>query len=165
MVVCGGQESMTRAPHVSYLRSGVKMGDATFKDSMLLDGLTDVFNNIHMGITGTFESILLHSVFHNLSIKIALSLSPAENLASKYNISREEQDEYACESQLRVQKATEAGFFKDEIVPVSVKGSGRNAHPVLVAEDEFPQKNTSVEILSKLRPAFKKVYILFYLLM
>lgn len=96
----------------------------------------------------------------NLSITTLLSLSPAENLASKYNISREEQDEYACESQLRVKKATEAGFFKDEIVPVSVKGSGRNAQPVLVAEDEFPQKNTSVEILSKLRPAFKKVNIL-----
>lgn len=131
VVVCGGQESMTRAPHVSFLRAGVKMGDATFKDSMLLDGLTDVFHDIHMGVT-------------------------AENLATKYNISREEQDAFACESQNKVQKATEAGFFKAEIVPVSVKGPGRNAQPVSISQDEFPQKDASVESLSKLRPVFKK---------
>lgn len=131
IVVVGGQESMTRAPHVCNLRSGTKMGDTTFKDSMILDGLTDVFNDIHMGIT-------------------------AENLVCKYSISREDQDSYACESQNRVQKATEAGFFKAEITPVTVKGPGRNSQPVSITEDEFPQKNTSVESLKKLRPAFKK---------
>lgn len=131
VVVCGGQESMTRAPHVSFLRSGVKMGDATFKDSMILDGLTDAFHDIHMGIT-------------------------AENLVCKYNISREDQDTYACESQLRVKKAVEAGHFQEEIVPVSVKGSGRNAQPVSISLDEFPQKDPSTDSLAKLRPVFKK---------
>lgn len=131
IVVCGGQESMTRAPHVSFLRAGVKMGDTTLKDSMVLDGLTDVFNDIHMGIT-------------------------AENLVSKYKISREDQDALACESQLRVKKATELGFFKDEVVPVSVKGPGRKSEPMLISEDEFPQKNPSIEALQTLRPVFKK---------
>ncbi|XP_034253938.1 acetyl-CoA acetyltransferase, cytosolic [Thrips palmi] len=131
VVVCGGQESMTRAPHVSFLRAGVKMGDTQLKDSMILDGLTDVFHNIHMGVT-------------------------AENLATKYDISREDQDAYACESQKRVQKATEAGFFKAEIVPVSVKGPGRNAQLVSISQDEFPQKDVSIEALTKLRAVFKK---------
>lgn len=81
----------------------------------------------------------------------------AENLVCQYKISREDQDAYACESQNRVQKATEAGYFKAEITPVSVKGPGRNSQPIAVSEDEFPQKNTSVETLSKLRPVFKKV--------
>ncbi|KAJ1529493.1 hypothetical protein ONE63_006266 [Megalurothrips usitatus] len=129
IVVCGGQESMTRAPHVAFLRTGVKMGDATFKDSMLLDGLTDAFHDIHMGIT-------------------------AENLASKYNISREEQDASAYDSQMRVKKAVEKGLFKEEIVPVVVKGSGPNAQPVTVSEDEFPQKNPSLASLARLTPKF-----------
>lgn len=131
VVVCGGQESMTRAPHVSFLRAGVKMGDAQLKDSMILDGLTDAFHDIHMGIT-------------------------AENLVTKFNISREDQDLYACESQTRVKKATDAGFFNAEIVPVSVKGPGRNAQPVLVSQDEYPQKDPCIESMTKLRPVFKK---------
>lgn len=79
-------------------------------------------------------------------------------MATKYSISREDQDAYALESQTRVKKATEAGFFNAEIVPVIVKGPGRNAQPVSVSQDEFPQKNPSIEALTKLRPAFKKVW-------
>lgn len=78
-------------------------------------------------------------------------------MASKYNISREDQDAYAYESQMRVKKATEAGYFDTEIVPVAVKGPGRNAEPVSVSKDEFPQKDISMPGLSKLRPVFKKV--------
>lgn len=81
----------------------------------------------------------------------------AENLVTKFNISREDQDAYACESQTRVKKATEAGFFKDEIVSVSVKGPGRNAQPVAISQDEYPQKDPSIESMTKLRPVFKKV--------
>lgn len=119
---------MTQSPHCIHLRSGTKMGNAQLVDTMLNDGLTDVFEKIHMGET-------------------------AENLASKYNITREEQDASALESQRRTKVAQENGWFVDEIVPVEAT-SGRNK--VLVSVDEYPKPNTTLESLTKLRPCFIK---------
>jgi len=129
VVVAGGMESMSQAPYlVNYkTRFGAKFGDMTMVDHMVSDGLTDVFNHVHMGIT-------------------------AEEIVSRYDISREEQDEYALESQNRARNAIAAGKFKDEIVPVEVV---ERKVTKIVDTDEGPRE-TSLEKLAKLRPAFKK---------
>jgi acetyl-CoA C-acetyltransferase len=128
IVVAGGQESMSRAPHAAYLRSGVKMGDMQFVDTMIKDGLWDAFNGYHMGNT-------------------------AENVAQRWQITREQQDELAQRSQARAEAAQKSGRFKDEIV--SVKVPSRKGD-VVVDTDEYPKHGTTVEVLSKLRPAFDK---------
>ncbi|XP_026683969.1 uncharacterized protein LOC103515471 [Diaphorina citri] len=127
-IVAGGQECMSQAPHVINIRNGIKLNDAEMKDSMVFDGLTDAFHNIHMGIT-------------------------AENIAKKWSISRLEQDEYAYQSQVKTAKAQEGGYFDEEIVPVVI--STRKGD-VVVAKDEYPKANTSVDALQKLRPVFQK---------
>ena len=128
IVVAGGQESMSLAPHCMHLRNGTKMGDVAMIDTMIRDGLWDAFNGYHMGNT-------------------------AENVAQKYQITRAEQDELAARSQQRAVAAQEAGRFKDEIVPVTIKT--RKGDQV-VDKDEYPRAGTTVEVLSKLRPAFTK---------
>jgi acetyl-CoA C-acetyltransferase len=128
IVVAGGQESMSRAPHAAHLRSGVKMGDMQFVDTMIKDGLWDAFNGYHMGNT-------------------------AENVAQRWQITREQQDELAQRSQARAEAAQKGGRFKDEIV--SVKVPSRKGD-VVVDTDEYPKHGTTVEVLSKLRPAFDK---------
>jgi acetyl-CoA C-acetyltransferase len=129
IVVAGGTENMSQAPYVlRNARNGYRMGNGEIIDTMINDALTDAFNNYHMGIT-------------------------AENLAEKYNISREEQDQFAAESQKRAAAAIEAGKFKDEIVPVVIPTKKGD---VVVDTDEYPRPGTTVEVLSKLRPAFKK---------
>lgn len=128
IVVAGGQESMTQAPHCAHLRAGVKMGSAEFLDTMLKDGLWDAFHGYHMGNT-------------------------AENVAQKYQITRDQQDAFAAASQQKAGAAMKAGRFKDEIVPVTVK---TRKGEVVVAEDEYPKPDTTVEVLAKLRPAFAK---------
>lgn len=127
IVVAGGQESMSQAPHAQHLRSGVKMGSLELVDTMLKDGLIDAFHGYHMGIT-------------------------AENLAERYQITREEQDRFACTSQNRAEAAIKAGKFKEEIVPVTVK---TRKGEVVVDTDEHPRFGTTMEQLAKLRPAFK----------
>jgi acetyl-CoA C-acetyltransferase len=128
VVVAGGQESMSLAPHVvPSSRSGTKMGDWVLKDTMIVDGLWDAFNDIHMGIT-------------------------AENIVKKFGLSRAEQDEFAATSQQRAEAAQKAGRFKDEIIPVTIPQ--KKGDPVVVDRDEFPRHGTTVEGLSKLRPAF-----------
>ncbi len=128
IVVAGGQESMSRAPHCAHLRNGVKMGDMQFVDTMIKDGLWDAFNGYHMGNT-------------------------AENVAQRWQITREQQDELAQRSQARAEAAQKSGRFKDEIV--SVKVPSRKGD-VVVDTDEYPKHGTTVEVLSKLRPAFDK---------
>ena len=128
IVVAGGQESMSLAPHCMHLRSGTKMGDTQMIDTMIRDGLWDAFNGYHMGIT-------------------------AENVAEKWQITREQQDKFATASQNKAEAAQKAGKFKDEIVPVII--SGRKGD-VTVADDEYIKAGTNIEILAKLRPAFKK---------
>jgi len=128
IVVAGGQESMSQAPHAMHLRNGTKMGDAAMIDTMIRDGLWDAFNGYHMGNT-------------------------AENVAEKYQISREDQDEFACWSQNKAEAAMKAGRFADEIVPVTIKGRKGDT---VVDTDEFPRHGTTLEGLAKLRPAFTK---------
>jgi acetyl-CoA C-acetyltransferase len=128
IVVAGGQESMSLAPHCMHLRSGIKMGDTQMIDTMIRDGLWDAFNGYHMGIT-------------------------AENVAEKWQITREAQDKFAAASQNKAEAAQKAGRFKDEIVPVTI--SGRKGD-VIVADDEYIKPGTNIEVLAKLRPAFKK---------
>lgn len=128
IVVAGGQESMTRAPHAMNLRSGTKMGDATMVDTMIVDGLTDAMNNIHMGIT-------------------------AENLAKEYQISRAVQDAFAAKSQALAVAAQNAGYFNEEIVSVSVPS---RKEIITIAKDEYLKPGTTIEGLSKLRPCFIK---------
>ncbi len=128
IVVAGGQESMTQAPHCAQLRAGVKMGTAEFLDTMLKDGLWDAFHGYHMGNT-------------------------AENVAQKYQITRDQQDAFAAESQQKAGAAMKAGRFRDEIVPVTVK---TRKGEVVVENDEYPRPDTTVEVLAKLRPAFAK---------
>ncbi len=128
IVVAGGQENMTQSPHVSHLRAGVKMGPTQLIDSMINDGLWDAFNGYHMGIT-------------------------AENVAEQWQISREQQDEFAAQSQARVEAAQNSGTFKEEIVPVTVK---TRKEEIVVDTDEHPRHGTTVESLAKLRPAFDK---------
>ncbi|XP_076237162.1 acetyl-CoA acetyltransferase 2 isoform X2 [Calliopsis andreniformis] len=128
IVVAGGQENMSLAPHVSHLRNGVKMGDCNLTDSLIFDGLTDAFHGIHMGVT-------------------------AENISKDFNISRKEQDEYAARSQQKVEAAITSGHFKKEIIPITVP---TRKEPIIVDKDEFPKFGTTVESLQKLRPAFLK---------
>ncbi len=128
IVVAGGQESMSQAPHCIHLRNGVKMGDAQMVDTMIKDGLWDAFNGYHMGNT-------------------------AENVAQRWQITREQQDEFAVRSQMRAEAAQKAGRFTDEIVPVVVKSRRGDT---TVDTDEHPKHGTTAEILAKLRPAFDK---------
>ena len=127
IVIAGGQESMTQAPHAAQLRAGVKMGNANFVDTMITDGLWDAFNNYHMGIT-------------------------AENVAAQFEITRADQDEFSAASQKKAAAAQAAGKFKDEILPITIKNKKGD---VIVDKDEFIRADTTVESLTKLRPAFK----------
>ncbi|GGF08001.1 acetyl-CoA acetyltransferase [Aliidongia dinghuensis] len=128
IVIAGGQESMSQSTHALHLRAGVRMGDAQMIDTMIRDGLWDAFNGYHMGTT-------------------------AENVAEKYQITREQQDEFALNSQLKAVKAVESGRFKDEIVAVKIAGRKGD---VLVDTDEYPKAGSTIEGLAKLRPAFSK---------
>jgi acetyl-CoA C-acetyltransferase len=128
IVVAGGQESMSQAPHAAYLRGGTKMGGLEFVDTMLKDGLWDAFHGYHMGNT-------------------------AENVAQKYQITREAQDEFALASQQKAGQAAKSGRFKDEIVAVTVKG--RKGDTVVDA-DEYIRPDTDMAALTKLKPAFQK---------
>jgi len=128
IVVAGGIENMTLAPHIAYLRTGQKMGSIEFLDSMLRDGLWDAFHGYHMGNT-------------------------AENVARAYQITREEQDQFALGSQQKASAAQKAGKFKEEIVPVTVK---TRKGDVQVTEDEFIRHDATAEGLAKLKPAFSK---------
>jgi acetyl-CoA C-acetyltransferase len=128
IVIAGGQENMTAAPHVMHLREAVKFGDAKMQDSMILDGLWEIFNGYHMGIT-------------------------AENIVEQYGFTREEQDALSTVSQNRAEKAINDGRFKDEIVPVEVP---KRKETVIFDTDEFPRLGVTQDDLAKLRPAFKK---------
>ncbi len=128
IIVAGGQESMSLAPHAAYLRSGQKMGDLKFVDTMLKDGLMDAFQGYHMGTT-------------------------AENVAGKWQLTREEQDTFAAGSQNKAEAAQKEGRFKDEIVPVTVK---TRKGDVVVDQDEYIRHGATVEALAKLKPAFSK---------
>ncbi len=128
IIVAGGQESMSMAPHAAHLRNVQKMGGLEFVDTMIKDGLIDAFNNIHMGIT-------------------------AENVAREYQITRDEQDRFAMASQNKAEAARKEGRFKDEIVSVTIKE--RKGERV-VADDEYIRSNATLESISGLRPAFAK---------
>ncbi len=128
VVVAGGQESMSMAPHAQYLRAGVKMGSLDLVDTMIKDGLWDAFNGYHMGNT-------------------------AENVAKQYQITRQQQDEFAVASQNKAEAAQKAGRFKDEIVPVTVKSRKGD---IIVSDDEYPRHGATLETMTKLRPAFEK---------
>lgn len=128
IVVAGGQENMSLSPHIIHMRDGLKFGDANLRDSMILDGLWDSFNDYHMGIT-------------------------AENIAEQFSISRDEQDAFATTSQNRAEKAINDNVFADEIVPIEVQ---KRKETVTVDKDEFPRAGVTAESLAKLRPAFKK---------
>ena len=128
IVVAGGPESMTQAPHAQQLRAGQKMGDLALVDTMLRDGLMDAFHGYHMGNT-------------------------AENVARAFQITRDEQDQFAFNSQRKAGEAMAAGRFADEIAAVTVKGRKGD---VIVSSDEYPKPDTTMEILGKLRPAFAK---------
>ncbi len=128
IVVAGGQESMSMAPHCAYLRGGVKMGNFEMVDTMIKDGLWDAFNGYHMGNT-------------------------AENVARQWQITRQQQDEFAVGSQNKAEAAQKAGRFKDEIAPVTVKARKGD---IVVDADEFPKHGTTLDGISKLRPAFAK---------
>jgi acetyl-CoA C-acetyltransferase len=128
IVVAGGQENMSQAPHCVHMRDGTKLGPTELVDTMIKDGLWDAFNGYHMGNT-------------------------AENIAEKWQLTREDQDTFAAHSQAKAEDAQKAGRFKDEIVPVTVKT--RKIETVIDA-DEYPKHGTTVETLSKLRPAFAK---------
>ena len=130
IVIAGGQESMSLSPHVlSGSREGQRMGDWKMIDSMIVDGLWDVYNQYHMGIT-------------------------AENVAKKYDISRDKQDALALASQTKAAAAQDAGKFKDEIVPFSI--AQKKGDPIIFAADEFINRKTSADVLAGLRPAFDK---------
>ena len=128
IVVAGGQESMSQAPHCAHLRNGQKMGDLKFIDTMIKDGLWDAFNGYHMGNT-------------------------AENVARQWQLTRDDQDVFAAASQQKAEAAQKAERFKDEIVPVTIK---TRKGEVAVEVDEYPKHGTTVESLAKLRPAFDK---------
>ncbi|WP_294188331.1 acetyl-CoA C-acetyltransferase [uncultured Clostridium sp.] len=130
IIVAGGAENMSQAPYVlKSARWGQRMGDGKMIDSMINDALTDAFNNYHMGVT-------------------------AENIAKQWNLSREEQDEFALNSQLKAEAAIKAGKFKEEIVPVVIPQ--RKGEPKVFDTDEFPRFGATMEGLAKLRPAFIK---------
>ena len=128
IIVAGGQESMTQAPHAQNLRGGQKMGDLALIDTMIKDGLWDAFHGYHMGST-------------------------AENVARQYQLTRTEQDDFAAASQRKAGEAMKAGRFKDEIVPVTVK---TRKGDIVISDDEYPKPDTTAEVLAKLRPAFAK---------
>jgi acetyl-CoA C-acetyltransferase len=128
IVVAGGMENMSLAPHAMHLRSGIKLGNAEMIDTMVKDGLWDIFNNVHMGIT-------------------------AENVATKFGITREMQDQFAVASQNKTIAAIKAGRFVDEIVPVIIKSRKGD---ITFAVDENPRDGTTLEALAKLKPAFAK---------
>jgi acetyl-CoA C-acetyltransferase len=128
IIVAGGQESMSMAPHAQNLRQGVKMGDYAMIDTMLKDGLIDAFNGYHMGVT-------------------------AENVAKQYQITRGQQDEFAVASQNKAEAAQKSGRFKDEIVPVTIK---TRKGDVVVEQDEYPRAGVTLDSVAKLRPAFDK---------
>ena len=128
IIVAGGQESMSLAPHVAHLRNGQKMGNIEFIDSMIKDGLWEAFNGYHMGNT-------------------------AENVARQWQITREEQDKFATHSQNKAEAAKKAGKFKDEIVPVTIK---TRKGETVVSEDEYIREGAKIEDAAKLRPAFDK---------
>ncbi|HEV2569025.1 acetyl-CoA C-acetyltransferase [Sphingomonas sp.] len=128
IVVAGGQENMSLSPHAQQLRGGTKMGSVELTDTMIKDGLTDVFNGYHMGVT-------------------------AENLAERYQITRDQQDEFACASQNKAEKARAAGRFDDEIAPVTIKGRKGDT---VVDRDEFIREGVAVASLAGLKPAFKR---------
>ncbi len=128
IIIAGGQENMSLAPHAAHLRNGVKMGPASFADTMIVDGLWDAFHNYHMGQT-------------------------AENVAKAFNISREDQDEFAAASQQKAEAAMQAGKFKDEIAPVTITGKKGDT---IVDTDEYPRKGVTKESLAGLKPAFDK---------
>ena len=130
VILAGGTESMSNAAYVlPKVRAGLRLGDSTIVDTMVTDGLTDAFSGVHMGIT-------------------------AENLAEKYDITREEQDAFAANSQNKAEAAIAAGKFKEEIVPVEIPQ--RKGDPIIFDTDEFPRAGVTAESLGKLRPAFKK---------
>jgi acetyl-CoA C-acetyltransferase len=130
IVLAGGAENMSQAPYIiPKARWGLRMGDGAVIDTMVADGLTDIFNNYHMGIT-------------------------AENIAEQWNITRQEQDEFAVRSQNRAEAAIKSGRFKDEIVPVVIPQ--RKGDPIVVDTDEFPRFGATIESMAKLKPAFKK---------
>lgn len=128
IAIAGGQESMSQSPHSVHMRDGVKFGDTGLKDTMIVDGLWDAFNDYHMGIT-------------------------AENIAEKYQISREAQDEFAAGSQQKAEAAIKEGKFEAEILPVTIS---HRKGDIVVDKDEFPREGVTAEGLAKLRPAFKK---------
>jgi acetyl-CoA C-acetyltransferase len=128
IIVAGGQENMSLAMHASYLRTGTKMGDIKSVDTMIKDGLWDVFNDYHMGIT-------------------------AENIAKEFNISRLEQDEFSVKSQQKASNAQKNGYFNSQIVPVTIKSRKGD---VVVSHDEFIRHDATLEGLSALKPAFDK---------
>uniref|UniRef100_A0AAY4B879 Thiolase N-terminal domain-containing protein n=1 Tax=Denticeps clupeoides TaxID=299321 RepID=A0AAY4B879_9TELE len=128
VVVAGGMESMSQAPHTVHMRAGVKMGDAPLQDSIIADGLTDAFHRYHMGIT-------------------------AENVARQWAVSREVQDQFSVSSQNRTEAAQKAGYFDREIVPITVPS---RKGPVEVKVDEFPRHGSNMDAMSKLRPCFMK---------
>lgn len=128
VVVCGGQESMTLAPHAVQIRAGVKFGSTNLVDTMIHDGLTDAFNDIHMGVT-------------------------AENITKQYNVTREQQDEYAAKSQQLAEIAQKNGYLADEIVAVPIAS---RSGVTLFDKDEYPKSGSTAEALAKLRPAFDK---------
>ena len=128
IIVAGGQESMSQAPHAAHLRNGVKMGEVKFLDTMLRDGLMDAFHGYHMGTT-------------------------AENIATKWQISREEQDKFAVASQNKAEAAQKAGKFKDEIVAITVPSKKGD---IVVSEDEYIRHGATYDAVAKLRPSFSK---------
>jgi acetyl-CoA C-acetyltransferase len=132
LVVAGGMESMTNAPYLlPQARKGYRLGDAQIVDSMIRDGLWDVYNDYHMGITG-------------------------ENVAEKYGITREEQDEFAVNSHRKAVSAIKECRFKSQVVPVELPAKKKGAQPVVFDKDESPREDTTIEVLRSLKPAFKK---------
>jgi acetyl-CoA C-acetyltransferase len=132
IVVAGGMESMTNAPYLlPQARKGYRLGNAQIVDSMVNDGLWDIFNNYHMGITG-------------------------ENVAEKYGIPREEQDEFALNSHRKALAAIKECRFKSQIVPVELAPKKKGGQPVIFDKDESPREDTTIEVLRSLKPAFKK---------
>src|SRR4051794_10068293 len=128
IVVAGGQESMSMAPHAQYLRAGVKMGNLELIDTMIKDGLWDAFNGYHMGNT-------------------------AENVAKQWQITRQQQDEFAASSQQKAEAAMKSGRFKDEITPFTIKGRKGD---IVVDTDEYPKAGVTADSIGKLRPVFEK---------
>jgi len=130
IAVAGGMESMSNCPYLlPKVREGLRMGDAKVVDSMILDGLWDSFHDVHMGLTG-------------------------EHVAATYKVTREEQDHYAAESHRKAAHATREGWFKDEILPISI--AQKKGDPIVIDRDESIREDTSVESLGRLKPAFKK---------